>query len=420
MRILTIIAKSDIYIKNIYQRHPDFSSRSYEDQSFALVNETYGGSEIWSTGLLKFGYQSIRLFANVPQIQYQWAKEHGISFTDENWRETITIAQIKMVQPDIVFINSYATFSAEFVRSLRVSVPSIRLIVVWCGTFYRDLSTFREYDFILSNIPEMVDEFTSKGLCCYHLDHALDPRILDNIDTHGKASENFSFVGSIVKSNGYHKERESLLIELIKSTDLQIWSKVSYPTVGRRIRIHSAQLLYDSVQIGLRAGLPKNWLTKLPLLARIAQMKTRPNFDGFIDSAIVKLAHPPLFGTAMFQKLRDSKVTLNTHTNISPKSASNMRLFEATGVGACLLTDWKQNLGRLFEPEIEAITYKDAKECIAKVHYLLQNEKERQAIAEAGQRRTLQFHTIYHRAEQLDEIIRGHLRNKSKVNAYNE
>jgi spore maturation protein CgeB len=41
---------------------------------------------------------------------------------------------------------------------------------------------------------------------------------------------------------------------------------------------------------------------------------------------------------------------------------------------------------------------------------LLQNEKERRAIAEAGQKRTLQDHTIYHRAEQLDEIIREYLR----------
>jgi spore maturation protein CgeB len=45
------------------------------------------------------------------------------------------------------------------------------------------------------------------------------------------------------------------------------------------------------------------------------------------------------------------------------------------------------------------------------VQYLLQNEKERQAIAEAGQKRTLQNHTIYHRAEQIDTIIRENLRN---------
>ncbi len=92
-----------------------------------------------------------------------------------------------------------------------------------------------------------------------------------------------------------------------------------------------------------------------------------------------------------------------------------MRLFEATGVGTCLLTDWKENLNTLFEPDVEVASYRNSRECIEKVKFLLQNEKERLAIAEAGQRRTLQDHTIYKRAEQLDDIIKGYWR-KHKPN----
>ena len=83
-----------------------------------------------------------------------------------------------------------------------------------------------------------------------------------------------------------------------------------------------------------------------------------------------------------------------------------MRLFEATGVGTCLLTDWKSNINDLYEADTELATYCSAEECIDKVRYLLEHEKERKAMAEAGQRRTLQDHTIYTRAEQLDNIIR--------------
>ena len=107
----------------------------------------------------------------------------------------------------------------------------------------------------------------------------------------------------------------------------------------------------------------------------------------------------------MYQLLHDSRITLNTHIDISPRSASNMRLFEATGVGICLLTDWKENLAELYEPESEVVTYRTASECVEKVRYLLGHEAERKAIAAAGQRRTLRDHTFTQRATQLHEIV---------------
>ena len=50
-----------------------------------------------------------------------------------------------------------------------------------------------------------------------------------------------------------------------------------------------------------------------------------------------------------------------------------MRLYEATGVGSLLVTDAKQNLAELFEPESEVVTYRDADELVERVrHYLAQ------------------------------------------------
>ena len=111
----------------------------------------------------------------------------------------------------------------------------------------------------------------------------------------------------------------------------------------------------------------------------------------------------------MFRRLRDSRVALNTHIDISPVNASNMRLFEATGVGTCLLTDWKANLRELFEPDAEVVAYRDAEECVEKVRYLLDHEAERRRIAAAGQRRTLRDHTFASRAALIDAVIREEL-----------
>jgi spore maturation protein CgeB len=109
----------------------------------------------------------------------------------------------------------------------------------------------------------------------------------------------------------------------------------------------------------------------------------------------------------MFQVLHDSKITLNTHADTSTRYASNMRLFETTGVGTCLLTDWKENLFELFEPDREVVAYCSAEDCVEKVRWLLNHPKEREAIAKAGQSRTLEAHTFSHRALQLDELLKS-------------
>lgn len=141
-------------------------------------------------------------------------------------------------------------------------------------------------------------------------------------------------------------------------------------------------------------------------------MQPRPTLKRLIHPNLIKRYQPPIFGLEMYQRLCDSKITLNTHIDVSTNSASNMRLFEATGVGTCLLTDWKENIRYIFEPDIEVATYNNSEECIAKVNFLLQNEETRKEIAQAGQKRTLNNHTIYHRAEQVDEIIKKELRKR--------
>jgi spore maturation protein CgeB len=117
----------------------------------------------------------------------------------------------------------------------------------------------------------------------------------------------------------------------------------------------------------------------------------------------------------MFQQLLNTRVVFNHHIDISPVSASNMSLFETTGVGACLLTDWKKNLSGLFEPDKEVLTYRSAEECVEKVNYILEHEDERRSIAAAGQLRTLREHTFDNRAARIDEIIRSVLNSASQM-----
>jgi spore maturation protein CgeB len=69
-------------------------------------------------------------------------------------------------------------------------------------------------------------------------------------------------------------------------------------------------------------------------------------------------------------------------------------MYEATGVGSCLVTDWKRNLGDLFDADEEVVTYRTPEECADKVRYLLRHDELRNKIARAGQVRTHRDHSL--------------------------
>ena len=79
-----------------------------------------------------------------------------------------------------------------------------------------------------------------------------------------------------------------------------------------------------------------------------------------------------------------------------------MRLFEATGVGTCLISDHGPNISDMFEPDVEIVTYRSVEECIEKVEYLNSRPEERARIAAAGQKRTLTDHSIAKRCATID------------------
>jgi spore maturation protein CgeB len=110
----------------------------------------------------------------------------------------------------------------------------------------------------------------------------------------------------------------------------------------------------------------------------------------------------------MYQVLRDSRLTLNHHGNIPPY-ANNQRLFEATGVGTLLVTDWKANLHEMFELGKEVIAYRTPEECPEMIRYYMEHNEARELIAFAGQQRTLREHTYYKRMQEFADLLQKYL-----------
>lgn len=72
------------------------------------------------------------------------------------------------------------------------------------------------------------------------------------------------------------------------------------------------------------------------------------------------------------------------------------RAFWVTGIGAFTLTLYKQGIEEFFEPGKEIVVFHDEDEMVEKVRYYLEHDDEREAIAKAGQRRTLGQYTNQH------------------------
>ena len=409
MRLFRITTNYFPYLQQFYKKNPKLKFEGYTNQYQTLMADCFGWADFWTHALRNFGYDVWEPVSNAEPMQKAWAHENGINFDEKRWLTDIVIAQIKCFGPDIIFVNDYSTFKADFFRRLRNECPTIRLIIGWCGAPYSDVNVFKEYDLVLSNIPEFVKDFNLQGLRSKYMHHAFEPRILNKIKKNREKKCNISFVGSIVKASGFHTKREKLLGKIVQEVDLEIFSDINNPSLKELVLQLSKRKIYDLVQI--TKGVPGSmlFLENLPKIRNFTRMKNRPCISRKVDSKISSVSKKALFGLSMYQKLYESKIALNTHIDISILYASNMRLFEATGVGTCLLTEWQPNLIELFDVDRDVVTYQNVEEAIEKIRYLQLNEKECLKIGLAGQKRALENHTFDIRAQQLDKIIRQNI-----------
>ncbi|HWI57759.1 MAG TPA: glycosyltransferase [Bacillota bacterium] len=84
------------------------------------------------------------------------------------------------------------------------------------------------------------------------------------------------------------------------------------------------------------------------------------------------------------------------------------RVFEAAGAGACLITDQWAGIELFLEPDQEVLVAENG-DAVAEHLAALTPERAR-AIGQAAYRRILGEHTYAHRADQLEKVLAGNLR----------
>lgn len=81
------------------------------------------------------------------------------------------------------------------------------------------------------------------------------------------------------------------------------------------------------------------------------------------------------------------------------------RTFEVPGCGGFLLTGVTKDLQDYYAADQEMACFSDTSDLITLVHYYLEHDDERQAIAQAGYDRTLREHTYLHRFTEIFRVM---------------
>lgn len=423
MRILILSADYPQFLAEHYLGNPGLSAKSYAEQMAARNDSLFGVADFYSRGFIAHGHEAAEIHINNPWLQYAWAREHGVrvmaprsprvfairhllripvpaqpartnsetgaipaadaerlAWAEDNdwkdkvrdlvrpvlrpvlrpfsrpiqwlrrqarqrWERKILEAQIKAFRPDLILNQELAYLRSPAFDRMK---PSGSLLFGQIASSMPKGDPFRNYDLMISSLPNQVEWFRAQGVKAELNRLAFEPSILDKLGPQPERDIDLSFVGSLSPD---HVSRIKFLEYVAARVPLKVWG---------------------------------TGIERLP--------KSSPLHACYQGEA---------WGTDMYNVLRRSKISLNFHIDLAEDWANNMRLYEATGMGTLLLTDWKKNLHEMFVPDEHLATYTDAEDCVKQIHTLLADDARRARIAASGQQHAITTHNYDRRVAEI-------------------
>jgi len=317
------------------------------------------------------GHVAIDIVANDVVSQQTWANEHklGISTSSlyskiqllpflyrilgrPDWIQKIVFAQVQFYQPDVVYLQDLSILNPDTMMEIK---KHCKILVGQIACPLPDNDHLQCFDLILTSFPHYVKLFREMGIRSEYFRIGFESRLLKKVGMH-KRKYDVSFVGSF---SPHHTKGTALLEQVARAIPIHVWGN------------------------GLEFLSP--------------------------TSPLRRYFHGEAWGIDMYKVLAQSKIVLNRHISVSGRYANNMRLFESTGMGAMLLTDYKENLNDLFTLDKEVVSYQSSDDLITKLKYYLKHPQLINAIAKAGQKKTLSAHSYKIRMKELEAILTKYL-----------
>jgi spore maturation protein CgeB len=373
LKIAIVDTCYEAFLADHYGATPGLADASYEQQHRALLDRSFGTTDAYSRNLRELGHEATELISNCRAMQLKWAEEHALPLPAAArlrpaplaWGTVRRIldAQIEELDPDVVYVQD--VMHAERVRPKALEGGG-RYLAAQVGSQLPSLDVLRRYDLVTTLVPPLVTQLHDLDIDAEYLGAAFDEAVLRRLQAGGVTSapdaerpHALSFVGTI-HSDHVHRGGVQLLERLSSVVGLELWGAVD---------------------------------AKVP---RSSPIRSRHRGEAW--------------GMDMYRVLAESRIAVNRHGDFAGGYAANMRMFEATGVGALLMTESASNLPDFFEPGREVVAYDGVDDLVEKIRHFLEHDEERRSIAAAGQRRTLTEHTYGHRIKQLAGMLEARLR----------
>jgi spore maturation protein CgeB len=389
------------YLDSFYSRNSEILKTPYEEHLDHLLEDSTEFVGSYIRNFRKLGIDVSCIIANDNMLQKKWSRENRINNRGE---KDILFEQVKLHNPDILWIENLSMVSFSWLTQVKNNPGNIKLIVGYhCAPFNKKVfDSLRGIDIMITCTPGLKSEFEKIGKKSFLVYHGFDKDILSRIKQENPIIKNdFIFSGSLISGGDFHSKRIRLIERIIKENiNLKLYVDLEKDF---KIKVKQTVFLLNRLLTKLKLG---NLISNNTILGY-----GKSRVDGYSDS-LKELKRQPVYGIDMFDLFRQSRIVLNYHIGIAGEYAGNMRMFEVTGAGSCLLTDNKKNMQDLFDTEREVVVYDGEDDCIAKVKWLLEHEEERKKIASAGNQKTLNFHTVENRCRLLIEILNAELKNK--------
>jgi len=387
MDVLAVNSDYNRFLEWLYDCHDGLGDAPYDEQVEVRQNSLFGVSYFYPDNFRRAGYEAMGIYVNNERMQRAWLREHrdanrdsdpspprgwhrlrslasgtplrhlkplvqsylGHEYAEPSWYYDTLREQIAHYEPDVVLNQAVNNVSTDFLLEMDSHYDSLvgQIQVPLADDIELDV-----YDGLVSALPDFVDRFERHGIPSLELPLAFEETVLDRVDLPDESDIPAVFVGSLTAE---HQSRIEWLDRVCAQCPVEVYAP---------------------------------------------SMEHVPT-----DSPIRDCYQGTVWGRDMYRTLARSKIILNNHIDIAGPYAANLRMYEATGVGSCLLTDKKRNLSDFFEPGDEVLTYRSPEHCADVLERYLEAEKEREAIARAGHERTLDEHTYRDRISELETFF---------------
>ena len=376
MKILTVDTYYPAFLERHYGEHAGLAQCGYDEQLTSLMGRCFGTADAYGACFRDLGHQAADVVVNCDPLQLRWAAEHGAAVWYRRLaglvkergvtaaRRAIARAQVDEYDPDVIYAQDLSFHSFRDLDRMR---RRGRLVVGQIASRPPVVERLRRFDLITTSFPHFVPRFRSQGIDSEYLRIGFLPKVLgklrdERIEPSPEADRPYSasFVGGI--DPRVHGRGTDLVERLCRRCEVDVW------------------------------GYGADALSR--------------------DSPILERYHGEAWGLDMYAILARSKIAINRHIDAAEDYSNNMRLYEATGVGALLMTEASQNLDSLLKPGQEAIAYEGLDDLVEKVRYFSEHDEERCRVAAAGQARTLSCHTYEQVIAELAGILESRLEHR--------